>query len=96
MYSAFGVEHGEIEKRMPKMPSTGSLKPLKSTANAFSSGAAGVKQGAAKATGMQGGAYRAGAGLRRNAKPIGIAAGAGAGGAGAYSMGQSSGRKKQY
>jgi len=83
MESAFGVEHGDIEKAF-KLPGAGMLKPM---AGAFKAGAqgmhgpaAGVGQGRAMAAGQM--TRKVGQFGMANKKPLAAGAGAGAVGGG--------------
>lgn len=85
----------EVDDREPELAKALNLGGARKVGNAFTSGAAGVGQGAGKATGAQGAAFRMGAGLNRNKKPLAFAgAGTAAGAAGA--AGYKDRMKKSY
>lgn len=86
------VEMEEPELEMAKALNLGAAKKV---GNAFTTGAAGIKQGAGATTGAQGAAFRMGAGLNKNKKPLAMA-GAGTALGAAGTAGYQSRMKKSY
>jgi hypothetical protein len=79
---------GELQE-VGKASLGGAFGGARKAVNAFTSGAAGIKQGAGKATGLQGAAFKAGKFGRQHRTKIGIGGGLAAGGGIGYGVAKS-------